>query len=194
MSVSHADGSKEMERLREAVLSGRGQLKQAEQEADRWAGQCSRLQSQVREQAQAVLHLKQEKQNSLDNSTRYSVRLQYRVASSRNFSRSFEIWLLTKMWQTALNNISVYTSVNRLQHEVNVLQQQLSECQCLVHTLQCELQVYQRVCGTTESSTGKKRVHLSETQSKRSDIAHFALQLNLYFKMTEICVRWNNYS
>lgn len=60
---------------------------------------------------------------------------------------------------TALNNISVHTSVNRLQHEVNVLQQQLSECQCLVHTLQCELQVYQRVCGTTESNTGEKQVH-----------------------------------
>lgn len=61
----------------------------------------------------------------------------------------------------------MYTSVNRLQHEVDVLQQQLSECQCLVHTLQCELQVYQRVCGTTESNTGKKQVHLSETQSDR---------------------------
>lgn len=59
-----------MERLREAVLSGRGQLKQAELEADRWADQCRRL------QAQAVLQLKQEKQNSLDNSARYSVRLQ----------------------------------------------------------------------------------------------------------------------
>lgn len=86
-----------MERLREAVLSGRGQLKQAELEADRWAGQCSQLQTQVREQAQAVLHLKQEKQNSLENSTRYSVTLQYPVVSSRKCSSSFEIWLLTKM-------------------------------------------------------------------------------------------------
>uniref|UniRef100_A0A8C1K416 Uncharacterized protein n=1 Tax=Cyprinus carpio TaxID=7962 RepID=A0A8C1K416_CYPCA len=130
VSVSLADGSKEMEQLREAVLSGRGQLKQAELEADQWADQCRQLQSQVREQAQAVLQLRQDKQNSLDNST-------------------------------------------RLQHEVNVLQQQLSECQCLVHTLQCELQVYQRVCGTTESNTGKKQVHLSETQSKPSNIAYF---------------------
>lgn len=57
--------------------------------------------------------------------------------------------------------------MNRLQHEVNVLQQQLSECQYLVHTLQCELQVYQRVCGTTESNTGKKRMCLSETHGEK---------------------------
>ncbi|XP_051730141.1 myomegalin isoform X6 [Ctenopharyngodon idella] len=111
LQQARTDGSKEMERLREVVLSGRGQLKQAELEAGRWADQCRQLQAQIREQAQVVLQLKQDKQNSLDNST-------------------------------------------RLQHEVNVLQQQLSECQCLVHTLQCELQVYQRVCGTTESNTG----------------------------------------
>uniref|UniRef100_A0A9J8D4Q5 Si:ch211-242b18.1 n=1 Tax=Cyprinus carpio carpio TaxID=630221 RepID=A0A9J8D4Q5_CYPCA len=111
LQQARTEGSKEMERLREAVLSGRGQLKQAELEADRWADQCRRLQAQNREQTQAVLQLKQEKQNSMDN-------------------------------------------ITRLQHEVNVLQQQLSESQCLVHTLQCELQVYQRVCGTTESNTG----------------------------------------
>ncbi|KAK7133682.1 hypothetical protein R3I94_015521 [Phoxinus phoxinus] len=131
LQQARTDGIKETERLREAVLSGRGQLKEAELEAARWADQCRRLQAQIREQAQAVLQLKQDKQNSLDNST-------------------------------------------RLQHEVNVLQQQLSECQCLVHTLQCELQVYQRVCGTTESNTGysttfdlrerESKIHLLEQQ------------------------------
>lgn len=89
MCLLHADGSKEMERLKEAVLSGRGQLKQAELDADRWADQCRRLQAQVREQAQVVLQLKQDKQNSLDNSTRYSVRLQYPFVSSPNFKSSF---------------------------------------------------------------------------------------------------------
>lgn len=131
LQLARTDGIKETERLREAVLSGRGQLKEAGLEAGRWADQCRRLQAQIREQAQAVLQLKQDKQNSLDNST-------------------------------------------RLQHEVNVLQQQLSECQCLVHTLQCELQVYQRVCGTTESNTGysttfdlrerESKIHLLEQQ------------------------------
>lgn len=37
----------------------------------------------------------------------------------------------------------------RLQHEVSVLQQQLCESRSLVHSLQCELQVYHRVCGVT---------------------------------------------
>ncbi|KAJ8384522.1 hypothetical protein AAFF_G00204370 [Aldrovandia affinis] len=35
---------------------------------------------------------------------------------------------------------------NRLQHQVNLLQQQLSESRQLLHTLQCELQVYERLC------------------------------------------------
>ncbi|XP_058611170.1 myomegalin isoform X6 [Onychostoma macrolepis] len=134
LQQARTDGGKEVERLKEVVLSVRGQLKQAELEADRWAGQCSRLQSQVREQAQAVLHLKQEKQNSLDNST-------------------------------------------RLQHEVNVLQQQLSECQCLVHTLQCELQVYQRVCGTTESNTGSGLSLTFDLRERESNIHLLEQQL-----------------
>ncbi|XP_016354836.1 myomegalin-like isoform X6 [Sinocyclocheilus anshuiensis] len=134
LQQARTDGSKEMERLREVVLSGRGQLKQAELEANRWADQCRRLQSQVREQAQAVLQLKQEKQNSLDNST-------------------------------------------RLQHEVNVLQQQLSECQCLVHTLQCELQVYQRVCGTTESNIGSGLSLTFDLRERESNIHLLEQQL-----------------
>ncbi len=39
----------------------------------------------------------------------------------------------------------------RLQHEVSVLQQQLCESRSLVHSLQCELQVYHRVCEVTNS-------------------------------------------
>ncbi|KAM7012272.1 myomegalin [Tautogolabrus adspersus] len=47
-------------------------------------------------------------------------------------------------------------AVNRLQHEVSVLQQQLSESRSLVHGLQCELQVYHRVCGVPANThTGK---------------------------------------
>lgn len=44
----------------------------------------------------------------------------------------------------------------RLQHEVSVLQQQLCESRSLVHSLQCELQVYHRVCGViTNAPAGK---------------------------------------
>ncbi|XP_061097526.1 myomegalin-like isoform X4 [Conger conger] len=35
---------------------------------------------------------------------------------------------------------------NRLHHEVNLLQQQLAESRRLLHSLQCELQVYDRMC------------------------------------------------
>lgn len=47
----------------------------------------------------------------------------------------------------------------RLQHEVSVLQQQVCESRGLVQSLQCELQVYQRVCGVatnTHSGTIKR--------------------------------------
>ncbi|XP_076150236.1 myomegalin isoform X2 [Alosa pseudoharengus] len=40
---------------------------------------------------------------------------------------------------------------NRLQHEVSLLQQQLAESRQLLHSLQCELQVYDRVCANTKS-------------------------------------------
>ncbi|XP_036437312.1 myomegalin isoform X3 [Colossoma macropomum] len=108
LQQARRESMKEVEQLREAVLSGRGRLKQAELEAERWAEQCRRLQVQMQEQAQATLQLKQERQSSQENA-------------------------------------------NRLQHEVNVLQQQLSESRRLVHTLQCELQVYQRMCGPAKS-------------------------------------------
>ncbi|XP_078025176.1 myomegalin isoform X7 [Epinephelus lanceolatus] len=47
-------------------------------------------------------------------------------------------------------------AINRLQHEVSVLQQQLCESRSMVHSLQCELQVYHRVCGVnTNTRTGQ---------------------------------------
>ncbi|XP_067385103.1 myomegalin-like isoform X1 [Channa argus] len=43
---------------------------------------------------------------------------------------------------------------NRLQHEVSLLQQQLCESRELIHSLQSELQVYDRVCASTKASKG----------------------------------------
>ncbi|XP_071381126.1 myomegalin-like isoform X2 [Centroberyx affinis] len=43
-------------------------------------------------------------------------------------------------------------TINRLQHEVSVLQQQLCESRGLVHSLQCELQMYHRVCGVPKNT------------------------------------------
>ncbi|KAG7231431.1 hypothetical protein INR49_011941, partial [Caranx melampygus] len=51
-------------------------------------------------------------------------------------------------------------TINRLQHEVSVLQQQLCESRSLVHSLQCELQVYHRVGGvTTKTHSGASMPH-----------------------------------
>ncbi|XP_028830939.1 myomegalin isoform X2 [Denticeps clupeoides] len=41
---------------------------------------------------------------------------------------------------------------NRLQHEVSLLQQQLCESRQLLHSLQCELQVYDRVCSNPKAT------------------------------------------
>ncbi|XP_026230057.1 myomegalin-like isoform X3 [Anabas testudineus] len=43
---------------------------------------------------------------------------------------------------------------NRLQHEMSLLQQQLCESRELIHSLQSELQVYDRVCSSTKASKG----------------------------------------
>ncbi|XP_035993967.1 myomegalin isoform X2 [Fundulus heteroclitus] len=43
---------------------------------------------------------------------------------------------------------------NRLQHEMSLLQQQLSESRELIHSLQSELHVYDRVCSSTKASKG----------------------------------------
>ncbi|KAG7457198.1 hypothetical protein MATL_G00243970 [Megalops atlanticus] len=98
------DSCQEAEQLREAVLTGRAQLKQAELEAEEWKEELRRLQAHSCKQGQEIQQLRQDRQNSQENN-------------------------------------------NRLQHEVNLLQQQLSESRQLLHSLQCELQVYDRMCG-----------------------------------------------
>lgn len=136
LQQARRDGIKEVEQLQEAVLSGRGRVKQAELETERWADQCRRLQVQVQEQTQATMQLKLDRQSSQENA-------------------------------------------NRLQHEVNVLQQQLSESRRLVHTLQCELQVYQRKCGTGRSvSTGSSQSLAFDLQEPQSHMHLLEQQLS----------------
>nr|XP_046247378.1 myomegalin isoform X4 [Scatophagus argus] len=98
------EGSKEVERLREAALLERARLKEAELEAERWAEQSQKLQTDAEDRNQEITQLKQDRQRKEE-------------------------------------------AINRLQHEVSVLQQQLSESRVLVHSLQCELQVSHRVRG-----------------------------------------------
>ncbi|XP_026780866.3 myomegalin isoform X4 [Pangasianodon hypophthalmus] len=110
------DNSEEVEQLREAVLSGRARLKQAELEAEQWKEELRRLQTHSCEQSQQIQQLRQERQSNQEHN-------------------------------------------NRLQHEVSLLQQQLSESRQLLHSLQCELQLYDRVC---TGSKGTPAGYLSE--------------------------------
>ncbi|XP_035799766.2 myomegalin isoform X5 [Amphiprion ocellaris] len=43
-------------------------------------------------------------------------------------------------------------SIHRLQHDMNIVWQQLCESHSLVHSLQCELHVYRRVCGVISNT------------------------------------------
>ncbi|KAJ8357205.1 hypothetical protein SKAU_G00199990 [Synaphobranchus kaupii] len=102
------DSCKEVELLREEVLMGRAQLKEAELEVEEWREEVRRLQALGCQQGQEIQQLKQERQTSQEHN-------------------------------------------NRLHHEVNLLQQQLSESRRLLHSLQCELQVYDRMCRNGKS-------------------------------------------
>lgn len=53
--------------------------------------------------------------------------------------------------------------VDRLQHEVSVLQQQVCESRSVIQSLQCELQVYHRVCGVKENTHSGETPH-TDTQ------------------------------
>ncbi|KAM8744919.1 myomegalin isoform 2-T2 [Acanthopagrus schlegelii] len=103
------EGSKEAEQLREAALLERARVKEAELEAERWAEQSRKLQTEAEARDQEITQLKQERQRNQE-------------------------------------------AINRLQHEVSVLQQQVCESRGLVQSLQCELQVYQRVCGVATNT------------------------------------------
>uniref|UniRef100_A0A673KY19 Myomegalin-like n=1 Tax=Sinocyclocheilus rhinocerous TaxID=307959 RepID=A0A673KY19_9TELE len=103
------DCSEEAEQLREAVLSGRVRLQQAELVAEQWKEELRRLQTHNCEQSQQIQQLRQDRQNSQEHN-------------------------------------------NRLQHEVTLLLQQLAESRQLLHSLQSELQLYDRVCGVRKSA------------------------------------------
>ncbi|XP_053738820.1 myomegalin-like isoform X7 [Synchiropus splendidus] len=108
---SSSDSCEEVVQLREAVISARSGLKQAELEAERWKEELHRLQASSQEQAQQMVTFRQERQASQEK-------------------------------------------INRLQHDVSLLQQQLCESREFVHSLQSELQVYDRVCPSIKSSKG----------------------------------------
>lgn len=87
------DSSEEAERLREAVLSGRVRLQQAELEAEQWKEELRRLQTHNCEQSQQIQQLRQDKQNSQEHNNRLQHEvslLQQQLAESRQLLHSLQ--------------------------------------------------------------------------------------------------------
>ncbi|KAJ8376155.1 hypothetical protein SKAU_G00067350 [Synaphobranchus kaupii] len=84
--------------------------------------------------------------------------------------------------QLRQNRHSAQECTNRLQHQVNVLQQQLSESRQILHSLQCELQVYERVCGAakdphTVGYGGRANLSSRELRDLLSEVRRLRVQL-----------------
>ncbi|XP_038858828.1 myomegalin isoform X3 [Salvelinus namaycush] len=56
-------------------------------------------------------------------------------------------------------------TINRLQHDVNVKQQQLCESRGLAHSLQYDLQIYHRECGVPKNTNTSEGSHSGESAS-----------------------------
>ncbi|XP_055799834.1 myomegalin-like isoform X2 [Salvelinus fontinalis] len=56
-------------------------------------------------------------------------------------------------------------TINRLQHDVNVKQQQLCESRSLAHSLQYDLQIYHRECGIPKNTNTSEGSHSGESAS-----------------------------
>ncbi|KAM4556869.1 myomegalin isoform 3-T3 [Fundulus diaphanus] len=99
------------------------------------------------------------------------VQLQEAVLAAR--SRLKQAELEAEQWKEELRRLQAHTQeqgqqihalrqerqanqdkTNRLQHEMSLLQQQQSESRELIHSLQSELHVYDRVCSSTKANKG----------------------------------------
>ncbi|XP_067846536.1 myomegalin isoform X3 [Heptranchias perlo] len=96
--------AKEVEQLRESLLTTRARYQLLETELDQWREENNRLQAEVRDRQEEALQLREEQQCSQNKS-------------------------------------------NRLLQEMTMLQQQLNESHQLHHSLQSEIQVYERLYG-----------------------------------------------
>ncbi|XP_042177540.1 myomegalin isoform X4 [Oncorhynchus tshawytscha] len=67
---------------------------------------------------------------------------------------------ITQLKQDRQNN---QEAIKRLQHEVNVFEQQVCESRGLIHSLQYKLQMYHRVCGVPKNTHTGKGSHSGES-------------------------------
>ncbi|XP_073788723.1 myomegalin isoform X14 [Danio rerio] len=87
------DSCEEAEQLREAVLSGRVRLQQAELEAEQWKEELRRLQTHNSEQSQQIQQLRQDRHNNQEHNSRLQHKvssLQQQLAESRSLLRSLQ--------------------------------------------------------------------------------------------------------
>ncbi|KAG7271993.1 hypothetical protein CRUP_001553, partial [Coryphaenoides rupestris] len=66
LQLANRDGSLEAEQLKETALLAKARLKEAELEAERWAEQCRKLQSEAQTNSQEITQLKQDKQTNTE--------------------------------------------------------------------------------------------------------------------------------
>ncbi|XP_063747447.1 myomegalin isoform X2 [Eleginops maclovinus] len=140
--------SSEMRLLKEENVSLQNQLKQA-----------------TRESSKEAEHLKEAELEA----ERWAEQSQKLQAESE--ARSIEI---AQLKQDRQKN---QEAINRLQHEVSVLQQQLCESRSLVHSLQCELQVYHRVCGVNTNTHAGQASDNAKHSSATFDPSELHVQL-----------------
>ncbi|XP_046731991.1 myomegalin-like isoform X1 [Silurus meridionalis] len=128
----------------------------------------TQLSNEIRVLKEENLNLQSRLQASRDNSEEVE-QLREVVLSGR--ARMKQAELEAEQWKEELRRLQTHTCEqsqqiqqlrqerqsnqehnNRLQHEVSLLQQQLSESRQLLHSLQCELQLYDRVCAGSKGT------------------------------------------
>nr|XP_033772387.1 myomegalin isoform X3 [Geotrypetes seraphini] len=107
LSQLSRDHCRELEQLKEGLVSATSRQKNAEMELEHLRGESRKLQEEEKKQQEEILHLRGE-------------------------------------------HLSDQEKSNRLQHKVTLLSQQLNEDQQLLQSLQSELQVYERLYGTSK--------------------------------------------
>ncbi|XP_007567971.1 myomegalin isoform X12 [Poecilia formosa] len=130
----------------------------------------TQLSSEIRVLKEENLSLQSRLQASTDTSEEVA-QLREAVFAARTRLKQAE--LEAEQWKEELRRLQAHTQeqgqqihalrqerqanqdkTNRLQHETSLLQQQLSESRELIHSLQSELHVYDRVCSSTKPNKG----------------------------------------
>ncbi|XP_041126601.1 myomegalin-like isoform X4 [Polyodon spathula] len=148
--------SNENQVLREEILGLQARLKQASRES---CAEMEQLRDAVLSLRGRVKHAELEAEQGREESRRLQ---------AQSCEQQQEIHQLRKERQAAQDRN------NRLQHEMNLLQQQLTDNRQLLHSLQSELHVYERVYGSARPSlsgySGDGKYHSLPSSLERSEL------------------------